>query len=243
MSEEKLFHEERKEISRITFKSLFLDLIDLSDIDKGYLFTIIIWSKNPAKGIAAYLGEKRYVMSNPFRMATVLLAISVFFISQGNFFDEFVSGFASGVNNAELESDAELNTALNDMMVFMYEYFNIITFCSIPIIAAVTRLFYLKRDFNYAEHLVINTFIINIQTLIFIFSIGLYLITKFEPILFFYFVPTLFYQAYAYASIFKSGTLRRVTVALFTTFFQYFIIFLLTIVGITLFLLNVGVAG
>lgn len=235
MDQEKLLHTESKEIKPITIKYLITSVVDLFDIDRGFVYTIYSWFKNPKSSIELYLGRERFIFSNPFRILAVLVAISTLLATK---FDLFaVSGFFQGMGGGVEMNDEKSIEFQEKIYTFLLEYFNLITFSSLPLMAFSTKILFSKPRYNYAEHLVINAFILAITTLIFIVFVFVGLVSSLNLALQLYFIGAIIYQVFAYVHIFIGGWFKGIFKGLLAITLQYLLMSVFAIIGVLIYLL------
>jgi len=237
MEPEKLYHEEKKEIKRITFGSLVEGILHLMDIEKGFFYTLKEFFLRPGQAIRNYFGKERYIHSNPFRTLAILAALSAFVALDSGYAEqeimEFGQGFADGSG-----SNIQVDQIMQNIYVGIFEYFSLITFGFLPLIAAISYLFYRKSGFNFIEHLVINSALLLIPTLLFIISTGLFIITQYQGFLYAYYVVALIYQVYFMTSVFYKHWLWSTIKGIMITLFQYLVMILAGIVILIVYLVS-----
>ena len=108
-------------------------------IDKGLPYTFFQLSKNPGKTILAYLNGKRVRFFKPFAYVIILSTLSSLFI-------KIVSN----------ETHAENS---NSIFSLFSHYPSILIFALIPIVAFISWLVFIKRNFNYWEHFLMHTYL------------------------------------------------------------------------------------
>lgn len=197
MSEKKggfIVREERR-VKRFNLRNAIGSILESFNLERGILFTLVSLIKSPGASTRHYLeaGRLRYI--SPFRLLLFSTTALVIIFNSTDFNNQFVLGFqeaqkvdgemtiaemqfsdgyeaASGMA-ADQMSEAEKAKAkeISDLSSKLFtEYFNIIIWAYIPILAFFTWLFNRKKDLNYAEHLIFNSFytsIVNVLTLMF----------------------------------------------------------------------------
>lgn len=160
--------EETRQINRITFKQSFLDLLNAFNIERGLIYTLKLLFLSPGKIVDQYLNEGRYKIVNAFRLLILSTAVSLFvmyFVGIDEFLSEFERGFNKGVADKEI-GDPKYITGI---MQILFDWYNLFLWMAIPIYGFFSFLFFEKRNFNYAEHMVVQSFYIcalNIITIV-----------------------------------------------------------------------------
>ena len=215
----------KKEIKPITMRYFLLGIVGVFNFESGFLLTISSFLKKPKEAFEGFLGRDRYRYANPFRLAFIITAIAAFLSFQLNVFGEMNEGFdeiTKGLNDATSSNeiqDAEVESAL--LYQFFKDYINVFLLGSVPVLSFFSFLFYRKRGYNYAQHLVLNTFIFAIITFIYIALIFFILIANWVFLL--YLILSLAYTIYAYMSVLKGSVLRALACQLIS-YFVYSII-------------------
>lgn len=155
---------------RFSSKILFSELIDkIFPLDRGVLFTAWHLITRPGAMLRDYLDGKRAHFTKPIQFLLVMVAISLIFLSP----DEFQQGFQKGYNStasggAQDEFSQKIGQWITSNMTALIVGI-------IPFMALAARWFFRKRGINYAEHFVVNCYLIGGSTLM---GMPLLLITK-----------------------------------------------------------------
>ena len=121
---------------------------------------------------------------------------------------------------------------------FFANYFNVLLLVGVPILALCTFWLF-RKNYNYAEHLVINSYVTAYQSILYVVMTPMLLFTDFHTLSLIYTMLLIVYSAYAYIKIFQQkiiiGTLKAllVTMLYFILYYILFIISFLTIVRIS----------
>jgi hypothetical protein len=152
--------------------------------------------------------------SNPLKILITLTAISTFLNYLSGNFDNMVEGVAIGVRDYNL-NDALTTEQETAFAQFLQRNYNLLVFGGLPFIAVATKLVYLKRAYNFVEHLAFNSFILSVSTagyiLLFIPTI------LFPNVAIIYLVPSLGYQTWAYRVVFGPSWIRAIAAMILTT--------------------------
>lgn len=125
-------------------------LTGIFSVDKGILFTIKELFTKPGHSIREYIQGKRINYFNAFTLVLLLLTIMYFI-------EEY-----SGIKISDLTSTGNKEFAGN-LDDFTKEYPRFIYLISIPLLAISSYLFFRKGRCNFAENLVLNTYVIGGQ--------------------------------------------------------------------------------
>lgn len=139
---------------RYSLKIAFSEILKkILPVDRGFLYTIKHLMTRPGSMLREYLEGKRVQYIHPFQFMLLISAISLLFFSQQDFEQGFQSGFEQTSNKAASEQFRK------QIMDFFFANFSAFLLSVVPFLAAFSRLFYRKNDYNFAEHLVINCYL------------------------------------------------------------------------------------
>ncbi len=156
---------DQRKVHRITFSTMMATLLSAFNVERGFVYTLKLLLLRPGQLMQLYLWEGRYIVYSPFRLLLVTTALSLFSVylfDWGEGFQNFQKGVEEGQNMGQLEPNAVQNLVL--------EWYNLLLWLFIPIMALFSWAFFYKKGYNYAEHLVFQTFHIcqlNVLTLVF----------------------------------------------------------------------------
>jgi len=221
MTNDQLIHTEKKLIEKITVKKLLWDIVHLFDVDRGVILTLRSIAIHPGETFERYLGKDRFVLTNPFRLVAILTAIATLLATQFEFMQQFMEGLANELYSEELTADPSALQYQDKIYSILYEYFNVVTFLCLPLMAFCTKGFYQKKGFNYGEHLVINAYVLAFTTLLFIASGLLFLFTSWASWIYFYTVTSLGFQVYAYVNSLADSVIGGTIKTLIVILIQY----------------------
>jgi len=190
---------QKASISQFTLYTLFIDgFKTFADLDRGFFYCVWMLFRDPKKIILDYLLGKRVNYFNPFRLLLILAAFSTFLSIYLGVLDDYFELVIS------LEKNPVSKLQLKSQLNFIKNTFNILSFVALPLSAFVSYWFFMKQSMNYAEHFVINAFVLAQQTLVYIAFIPFFILFKENIFLLFviYSVCTLAFQCYDYFKLF-----------------------------------------
>lgn len=151
-------------------------IAQITNIEKGFTYTIISMFKNPGKVLTDYWTGCTIPYYNPLRFALILIAINL------------LVSFTLGINEMLAASMSDMNAVENidpghyeEASDTFNQWLNVLVLLLIPIRGLITWVLFRKKGHNYAEHLIMNSFIMGQQA--FFSSITQFL---------FYFIPGIF---------------------------------------------------
>jgi len=202
---------------RLTIKGLATDLSNnLLGWDNKFFFTIKNLLLRPHVVFREYLGGTRKRYMNPFTILGLTTAIAIFLF---NFFAEqylalnIESNMQSisimsnmmekklGNNFDKVAYEKETLEMVTNSSQFMLKYFNLIVILFIPVYTFIAFMVY-RKPYNYAEHLIINSYIQSISFLVtsIIFTISVFTTPSVYLITIFFLI---FYYTYAYGKLYN----------------------------------------
>ena len=215
-----------RQVRRLNWGLLTEALFGFFSLETTFGRTLRAFLLRPRLAFEGYLGAQRLLYSNPVKLLITLTAVSTFLNYLIGNFENMVEGVSIGV--VESNPDKALT---NEQQVafaqFLQRNYNLLVLGGLPIMALVTRLVYLKRAYNFVEHLALNSFLVSVSTTA---QIILFIPTILFPdvVTTTYFVLSISYQTWAYRSICGPGWFRAISATILTTGL-YFIVFSITI--------------
>ncbi|WP_233421297.1 DUF3667 domain-containing protein [Zunongwangia profunda] len=149
----------QKRFSRIDRKYIFSELENtVLQTNKGFLFSVKSILKNPGKTAKEFINGSRINHYKPILLAFLLSGISAFISFQ-------IVGLKEIMELYYLEQN--LNSPLMiDILSFTSSYNSLIMLSFIPFLALLTKIGFRKCGQNYYEHIVINSYILSVYTIV-----------------------------------------------------------------------------
>ncbi|MBN8681283.1 MAG: DUF3667 domain-containing protein [Chitinophagales bacterium] len=219
-------------VKRLTIKDFGHDILHkVLPWDKGFLYTIRRLLTDPGHMIREYVEGKRVKFHKPLSLIFIVLAFTLIFLTKDSF---------QGMVNQQSEEARQLQNAYMD---FIMKYMNLVYLAMVPSIALFSFLLYRKYNYNFAEHMVLNLYLLAGSAIVTVpFSIYNYL--THSPVvgglaMYLSFLAFLLYYAWGYNQFFQEtnkvrGGLKAVAswiLGYFTFFFVVSIIAFIVIVA------------
>lgn len=226
---------------RITVRYIFGELVNIvTNIDRGFLYTVKMMFIAPGAMIRYYLDGQTRRYYPPLRFLILLVTISVAINLGLGVFDQQQSEIQSMVATPENEQIAAKQQEMNQEIK---KYLNVIPLLMIPLLALFSFLFFRKKPWNYAEHLVLHAFtqgqlviiglpIIILSTLLHGES-SVYILLGVMGI-------GILYGAYVFQRFFQVGALQAFIKYFFTYAFSYFLLIIAMSIIMIIYLLASG---
>ncbi len=117
-------------------------------LDRGFFYTVKEIIRRPGAAIREYIEGKRVNHYNYFAFIILMVAVNHLILT------------SSGVNMADMMAvKGEGRDSFELVWQYMEKYQKLIVFGQLPIAAFSSFLFFKKSKLNYAEHLVLNTYL------------------------------------------------------------------------------------
>lgn len=192
-----------RSIKRITIKNSIEDFLNAFNMERGLIYTLKLLFLKPGFMIRHYLTEGRYKIVNVFRLLIISTTLSALLLNLTDSYELVYGVQAKGDTPEETQK-------LTEFIKMLYtDWYNLIIWVSIPAYALFSYLFLRKYEaFNYAEHLVIHSFIISISNfcLLVLFSLG-YLV-DFDVAFGISFIISVVYYFFMFWDVFKQKSFR-----------------------------------
>lgn len=222
---------------RITMKTIWLGLMDIFNLERGLGYTLVALTVRPGHAIREYLEENRTRLVPPFRFLILTVAIGTFltvqYFNQSDFFEQFQKGIEQGYNKNEASSIEDRSKFLEVYMARTTElynnYFNLFILAGVPVIALATFWIF-RKNMNYAEHLVVNSYLTSYLTVIYILLIPILYFTDYWMLSVLYLGLSVVYSGYLYIQLFREKIVKGIFKTLLVNFLYSIIYYILIII-------------
>lgn len=190
---------------RITMQTISDYFLGIFNLERGLFYTIRELMLRPGEAIHNFLfTEKRIMHIKPMNFLILTVSVGIFLTLQTleNLDGEVIS---DGIFNVGEQQDPEVKEIVGIVNGWISKYFNVFQMLKIPFIALTTFLLFKKAKLNYAEHLVINSYILGFSTVI--YAIILPLNWFGNNVLVLFTLLAILYNFWAYFQIFKEKKL------------------------------------
>ena len=210
---------EKRTVKRITVQQSMTDFLDAFNVERGLVYTVKMLFKRSGSLIRFYLTEGRYKIVNAFRLLIISTAFSLILLSFTDSFQLFYN--VTGDTAAETsEMERFMNTLFTD-------WYNLILWLSIPAYATCSFLLLKKYEpFNYAEHMVIQSFLVSVSNILIIVFLPFGYLIGFELAFAIAFFVGVAYYFYMFSDLYRQrrfGFFLRVLLAFLLGNMFYFI--------------------
>jgi hypothetical protein len=162
---------------RFTVRSLLTGFVaNIFNIEKGFFHTTLELIRRPEKVLADYLDRNTIHYYHPVRFAVVWLAISVILTLYFGIYDGMMEQVLETYRNMGLVDSPETELRMRTTMDYMKNFLNIVPFFVIPFNSLFSWKMLHKRPLNYAEHLVMNTYLMGLATCIGMIPLAVYIL-------------------------------------------------------------------
>lgn len=122
--------------------------------DKGLIYIIKEMFIRPGTVVEEYIAGKRKKYFNPYTFLILCSTISAYIYWKIKYYSNI------SVQQSPSKTGAEVSKLMTQTSMLMEQYGKVITLFMLPILAAISLLFYARKQYNYAEHLTIQAFIL-----------------------------------------------------------------------------------
>jgi len=192
---------------RLSMRIIFRNLVEIfTNVDRGFFYTIKELLRHPERVITDFVNGATVSYINPFRFLLLTVGLSTLINISLGLYDLQAADINENINTTMgLEHDSEMLERQQRLQTEMKKYVNLIPLLVVPFISLTSFLFFKRLKYNYAEHLVMNSFFFG--TLSFI-GIPLLLLFAFFPQLIAYAMPVglivgIIYYTYATRRLFQ----------------------------------------
>lgn len=226
---------------RITIRYIFSELFNIvTNFDHGLWHTIKMMFVAPGELIRNYLNGQTRRYYHPLRFLIFMIAISVAINLGLGVYDRQQSEIQSMVGAPQSEEIVATQQQLNQEIK---KYLNFIPMIMIPVLALFSYLFFRKQPWNYAEHLVMHSFMQGQFALI---GVPVALLSAFLQgqytvhILLIVIGIGIIYGAYVFRQFFQINTFQAFIKYFFTYFISYIMLMLLSSIAMIIYLIASG---
>ena len=213
---------------RYTLKKIFGDLIsNIFNLEKGFFFTLKKLFTTPEEVIDAYLNGQTKKYYNPIRFFLIWVSlqvlITVSFNIWENQFDQ-VSVLYEKMGLINTEAD---RVRMKKIAGYTQNFLTIIPLFLIPFFSFMGYKLFSKKKLYFAEHCIINAYVISLSTIIGLLGAICYAI--FPSLISYSFIigisSFIFFYAFIYKRYFKSDTFESLLFSFMTVIGGYLLFF------------------
>jgi len=167
-------------------------------LDSGIIFLIKELIFKPGIVSKDYIEGKRKKYFNPLQFLIITVAVSTFIAFNYKL-------FGPSVNPELLTGITETQRFFLSFNNFIYKYFNLIIFVSVPLLSLYSMIFFRSSGYNFAENLIFASFISGERTVFYIVLTPFlyFFMDKWYIIIGIYYVGWIIYFGYAFYQFFS----------------------------------------
>jgi hypothetical protein len=142
---------------RLTLRSVATRMVaDALDLNRGLFFTFLELWRRPGGVARDYVRGRTVTYANPVKYFLVMGALTTLVYVQTGLAGRIAEQFAAGISAG---STGMIHPRAEAVVEVINSYFTLFLAFTLPSTAAASRLAFRKAGYNYAEHLVFNTYI------------------------------------------------------------------------------------
>lgn len=156
---------QRSDVKRVDFQYIANEIPDsILQINQGFFFTVKELTLRPGRSIQNFLTGKRKAYYKPIAFFLVT-ATTYFLLAYLLGKDTIIDDFISGVTNSMKDNNKTSGIAVLEWISKNQSYFILLL---IPVFSFASYLAFVRSQFNYFEHVVINLYITGYQMIIYL---------------------------------------------------------------------------
>lgn len=153
---------QRTRRERFTVRTIARDVAsDVLNLDRGLLHTAVEMSRRPGMVVAEYVHGRTVPYTGPVKYFLILAAVTTLLYANTGIAEATVAMYGMTPPSASASLQAKT-------MEFVTTWLNLIMALGVPFQAAYTRLLFRRVGYNFAEHLILNTYVYAQVCLIFL---------------------------------------------------------------------------
>jgi hypothetical protein len=224
---------------RISMKLIYRSIMEALNLERGIFFTIIGLSIRPGETIREYLYQDRTRLVPPLRLLIILVTLATIATISFLTKEDFIANFQQGANmNGGMPKAEEMDPKLkefvtlymNNMAVANLKFFNIYLMLGVPLAALGTLIMYRRREYNFAEHLVINAYIYSNTTVLYLLFTPLFFLFSYQTISLWYMIAALPYYCFCCYQVFAPKGWSAIFRSFLTYVLQGIFVVILTLI-------------
>jgi len=219
-------------VGKITLSGLLKDIVNnVFQIDKGFFFTLKELFLRPGISIEEYLNGKR---KKYFKPITYVLSMSTIYflttkiVGQPTWLDSFFSGFTS-----QTFQDAG-QKQVPPFLSWFANNFAYSTLLLLPVFSLASYLSFRRLGSNYAEHLVINSYITGQQAVFYSFSTLIHLLWSSDMLAWLQVLMSIGYAIWVFTSFFREEHTVKSILRSLSTYIIYLVLSTLCLILVML---------
>ncbi|MEQ1744795.1 MAG: DUF3667 domain-containing protein [Saprospiraceae bacterium] len=154
---------QRAKVKRITTKAVFEEIRDrLIHLDSGFFFTFFQLVRRPGSAIREFLEGKRVLYTKPIKFLIWATALNFLVFHLIGLDKEMMDAVAQQQTGGQSAGAKEFQAKF---MQYIFDHPAIMIFLLIPNLALFSWLYFRKAGYNYAEHFVLNSYLMGAVSL------------------------------------------------------------------------------
>jgi len=230
---------------RYTLKKIFGDLIaNIFNLEKGFFFTLKKLFTAPEEVIDGYLNGQTKKYYNPIRFFLIWVSLQVLITVSFNIWESQFDQVGVLYEKIGLIETDEDKLRMKKISVYIQNFLTIIPLFLVPFFSFLGYKLFSKKKLYFAEHCIINTYVISLSTVIGLLGAISYAI--FPALISYSFIvgisTFIFFYAFIYKRYFKSDIFESLLFSFMTVIGGYLLFFAFcAVIGIVGGLLTIAV--
>jgi hypothetical protein len=206
---------------RHTLRSIAAHLLaDTVNLDRGLLFTFLELFRAPGAMVRRYLRGGTVSYTNPAKYFLVIGAVTTLAYVKSGIAAEVAANVAEGMRAG---SNGDIHPRAGAVLDFISSYFTLLLAFTLPTTALASRWVFRRAGYNYAEHLIFNTYAGAQQCVILVGAVLLGALAGGDPEAWLQWsiLPATLYFAWAASDLVGGPRIPAVVRAVFVTVLSY----------------------
>ena len=141
---------------RFTLRAIFAQHVaGALDLDRGLLFTFVELFRRPGHMVRDYVRGHTVSYANPVKYFLIMGALTTLVYVKTGLAGAMADQFAKGMATS---TEGRISPRAGALVEMISSYFTLLLAFTIPTAAAATRWVFRRAGYNYAEHLIFNTY-------------------------------------------------------------------------------------
>lgn len=141
---------------RFTLRAVFAQQVaGALDLDRGLIFTFVELFRRPGHMVRDYVRGHTVTYANPVKYFLIMGALTTLVYVKTGLAGEMAGQIAEGMTTS---TNGRVSPRTEALVEMISSYFTLLLAFTLPTAAAATRLVFRRAGYNYAEHLIFNTY-------------------------------------------------------------------------------------
>lgn len=156
---------ENSSLKRITLSSIWAYILEIVNFERGIFYTIKALAFYPGSAIREFLFENRNKLMKPIKFLVVSVAVSAVVTHYCMPSDTDILESVKA-QLAQYKLPENIAATFEKVQVMSKKYPSVLAVLSVPFLALISFYMFSKKQFNFAEHLILNSYLLAFMNII-----------------------------------------------------------------------------